>query len=54
MIVIAGILLGALWGGMLAKRRKGKRADIGQYAAVYGIIFGIIGMFITIFVERML
>lgn len=54
MIVIAGILLGALWGGWLAKRRKGKAADIAQYAAVYGIAFGIIGMFVTIFVERLL
>ncbi|WP_212524675.1 apolipoprotein acyltransferase [Actibacterium sp. MT2.3-13A] len=54
MIVIAGILLGALWGGMLARRRKGKPADIAQYAAAYGIIFGIVGMFVTIFVERML
>ncbi|MGC9370315.1 MAG: hypothetical protein ACP5DX_12310 [Paracoccaceae bacterium] len=54
MIVIAGLLLGALWGGMLAKRRKGKRADIAQYAVAYAIVFGIIGMFITIFIERAL
>jgi len=54
MIVIAGFVIGALWGGWLARRRKGKPADIAQYAAVYGIAFAIIGMFITIFAERLL
>lgn len=54
MIVIAGFVIGALWGGWLARRRKGKPADIAQYAAVYGIAFAIIGLFITIFVERLL
>lgn len=54
MIVIAGFLLGAIWGGWIARRRKGKPADIAQYAAVYGIAFAIVGMFVTIFVERLL
>jgi len=54
MIVIAGFVIGALWGGWLARRRKGKPADIAQYAAVYGIAFAIIGMFITILAERLL
>jgi len=54
MIVIAGVVLGAIWGGLLAKRRKGNGFDIAQYAAGYAIAFGIIGLFITIFVERAL
>ena len=52
MIVIAGAILGALFGAFLAKRREGKRLDILQYAAGYAILFMIIGLFITIFVHR--
>ncbi len=54
MIVIAGVILGAIWGAMLAKRRGGKRLDMIQYAAGYGILFGIAGLFLTIAVEKML
>lgn len=53
MIVIAGIVFGAIWGGLLAKRRKGNTFDIAHYAAGYGIVFGILGLFVTIFIERM-
>ena len=54
MIVIAGILGGALWGAWLARRRKGNGFDIAQYAAGYAIAFGLLGLFVTIFVERMM
>lgn len=62
MIVIAGIpvgafvglLLGALWGGLKAWRRKGKAADIAQYAAAHGIALGIIGLFISIVLTRLM
>lgn len=54
MIVIAGVLIGAIWGGLVARRRKGNGFDIAQYAAGYGIAFGLVGLFVTIFVERML
>lgn len=53
MIIIIAALAGALWGGFLAKRRKGLRADIAQYAAVYAIAFALVGMFVTIFIGRM-
>ena len=53
MIVVAGLLFGALFGGFQAKRRGGKPADIAQYAGVYGIVFGIIGLFVTIIYSRM-
>ena len=53
MIVIGGVLIGAIWGGLLAKRKGGKPADIAQYAAAFAILLGIIGLFITIIVERL-
>lgn len=54
MIVLAGIVLGALWGSYRAVKRGGNRLDIAQYAAVNAIIFGLVGLFVTIAVERMI
>lgn len=54
MIVILAATAGAIWGGLLARRRGGKAADIAQYAAGYGIALALGGMFVTIFLERML
>ncbi|MEL7027292.1 MAG: hypothetical protein AAGO57_08720 [Pseudomonadota bacterium] len=54
MIVIAGFLGGGFLGAFTAKRRGGKPADMAQYAAGYGIALGLLGMFLTIFLERML
>jgi hypothetical protein len=54
MLVIGGLVLGALGGGLRAKSRGGKPADIALYAAVYGIIFGLIGLFLTLYLDRML
>lgn len=53
MIVIAGLVLGAIFGAVLAARRGGKRLDILQYAAGFGIAFCLLGLFVTIFIERM-
>lgn len=54
MLVIAGLILGAIGGGLLAKRRGGKKFDIAQYAIAFAILFGVLGMFATVFVERSL
>jgi len=54
MFVIAGVVLGALGGGWQAKRRNGKPADIAQYAAVYAILFGLLGLFVTLLLDRIL
>lgn len=54
MVVIAGLVFGGLWGALLAKKRGGKGLDIAQYAAGYGIAFALVGMFLTIFLERVL
>lgn len=53
MIVIAGLVLGGIWGGLLARRRGGSGLDIAQYAAVYAIVFGLLGMFATIALDRL-
>ncbi|MEL7105433.1 MAG: apolipoprotein acyltransferase [Pseudomonadota bacterium] len=54
MIVLAGFLGGGVIGALTAKRRGGKPADMAQYAAGYGIALGLLGLFATIFLERML
>ena len=54
MFVIAGLVLGAIGGGYSARQRGGKPADIAQYAAVYAIFFGLLGLFLTLFLDRML
>ncbi|GGH19826.1 PEP-CTERM protein-sorting domain-containing protein [Cribrihabitans marinus] len=54
MIYLSMGLLGAILGGMTAKRRKGSRADIAQYAAVYGIAFAMLGLIVTVLLDRTL
>ena len=54
MFVIGGFLLGAIGGGLRAKARGGKVADILQYAFVHGLIFALVGLFLTIYLNRML
>lgn len=54
MFVIGGLVLGAFGGGLTAWRRGGKAADIAQYAAVYAILLGLLGLFVTLFLDRML
>ncbi|WP_167741316.1 hypothetical protein [Parasedimentitalea maritima] len=53
MIVIGGVAIGALLGAFSARRRGGGLGDILQYAAVYGILYGLAGMLITIVAHRM-
>ena len=52
MIILAGLLIGAVWGARLARKRKGSRFDIAQYAAGFAIAFGIAGLFITLIIDR--
>lgn len=54
MIVIGGLIFGALFGAILAKTRGGRLPDMAQYAAGLGILFGLIGLFATIILERVL
>lgn len=54
MIIIAGLLGGATWGAVKARKRGGNRLDMAQYAAVWGIIGALLGLIATIAVERMI
>jgi hypothetical protein len=54
MIVIFGAALGAGLGWRSARARGGNRLDLAQYAGVGAIIGGLLGLFATIGVERML
>lgn len=51
-IALIGLVLGAVLGWFRAGRAKGNRLDRLQYAAVYGIIFGLLGFIIAIIVVR--
>ena len=52
MIFYASTIIGAAYGAFLAKRRGGKGLDMLQYAAGFGILFAIIGLFITLGINR--
>ncbi|WP_374376549.1 hypothetical protein [Tabrizicola sp.] len=54
MFVIGGLLLGAIGGGLRARARGGKLADILLYAVAHAIIFGLVGLFLTIYLDRMM
>ena len=54
MIVLAGLIAGALLGVLSARRRGGNRLDMAQYGAVWGIIGALVGLFVTIGLERIL
>lgn len=49
---LAGLLFGAAFGAFRAKARGGKTLDLLQWASAFAIIFGIIGMFVLIYIER--
>lgn len=53
MIVIAGLLFGALLGAVRARARGGNRLDIAQYAAAHAIAFALLGLFATLMIDRM-
>ncbi len=54
MIVIGMALLGASWGGFLAKQRKGNTLDMLQYGTGFAIAFALLGLIITIIFHRSL
>ena len=52
MAPLIGMLIGALLGAVVAKRKGGNRLDMAQYAGGFAIIFGLIGLFIAIYLAR--
>jgi uncharacterized membrane protein len=53
MIILAALVTGALTGAAIARKGGGRTADLVHYAAIYAIAFGLLGVFITIFLSRM-
>ena len=51
MYLLSG-LFGAILGAAIARKRRGKGLDMAQYAACYGILFALIGLILTIIVDR--
>lgn len=51
---LGGALLGAIVGALAARGRGGKRADMAQWGAVLAIVFGMLGLFVLVFIERSL
>jgi len=54
MIVISAFIVGAVSGALRARTKGGNRLDMAQYAVIFGIIFAIFGLFVTIFIGRAL
>ena len=52
MIPLIGLILGALLGVIIAKRRQGTLLDQLQYAAGYAILFFLTSLFISIYIVR--
>jgi preprotein translocase subunit SecG len=53
MDVVLVALLGALVGGFSAKKRGGNGKDMAQYAAVFAIVFALIGLILSVIYTRM-
>lgn len=49
---LIGMIIGAVTGAIRAKWRGGKPADMVQWGAAFAILFGLIGLFVLIFIER--
>jgi len=44
---LGGLVIGALAGAIMARRKGGGTLDMLQWAAVLAIILGVVGLFIT-------
>ncbi|MEO6300246.1 MAG: hypothetical protein ABIV25_10120 [Paracoccaceae bacterium] len=53
MVWTSAIVIGAILGATMARQRGGKVLDMLQYGAVYGIAFGLVGLAISILLDRM-
>ncbi len=53
MIILACLILGIFLGVATARKRGGNRLDMAQYAAGFAIAFMILGLFLTLLVERL-
>lgn len=54
MLVIAGTLIGAIWGYLRAAKAGGNGFDRAQYAAAHAIALALVGLIATLVIDRML
>lgn len=54
MIVISAAILGAILGDRRACAAGGNRKDRLQFAAIHALIFGLLGLFASILIDRWL
>ncbi|KIN66431.1 hypothetical protein Z946_446 [Sulfitobacter noctilucicola] len=47
-------IIGAVIGGLTARKRGGNRMDMAQYAASYAIAFALLGLVLTVLLDRWL
>ena len=52
-LFLVGLVIGALVGARKAKSLGGGRADMAQYAAGFGILFGLIGFLAAVILARL-
>ncbi len=53
MLVIGGLLVGAILGPVQAKKRGGNRLDMLQYGVIYAMIFAVFGLIATVITHRL-
>jgi hypothetical protein len=53
-VIVVGILLGAAYGALLARRREGSNLDMLHYGGIYAILFGVLAVFLQIGLGRFL
>ena len=54
MIILSFLIFGVALGIRNARQRNGNKLDQAQYAAGYGIAFTLLGVLVTIIIERTL
>ncbi|WP_298261607.1 hypothetical protein [uncultured Litoreibacter sp.] len=52
MAPLIGMIFGALLGVIVAKRKGGNRLDMAQYGGSFAILFGLVGLFVAIYIAR--
>lgn len=53
MIILGSACIGAIIGVMTAKKRGGARLDMAQYGASFAIAFALLGLIVTVAIDRM-
>lgn len=52
MIILIAALIGAVLGGITAKRKKGNLFDVAQYALIFALLFALATLFYLIINNR--